>query len=209
MRKKISKLLLTKSNTDKNKKTTENKFELKTQKPSIDTNIYLFGEIDQKASEKVISELNEIMEMLDYHNIEDSNIYVHVNSEGGDVSDMFAITDMFNVAKKRGFIVNTIGVGKIMSAALIILASGTKGNRFVGKNSRLMFHEVSGDISGAHNFMKNEYKEIKWAESSYIKTIVSLSNKDKKFYDSLLKRKDNYYFTAKEALDWGIVDKIL
>lgn len=177
--------------------------------PSVDTNIYLFDEINEKTSMNLVSDLNDIMDMLDYYEIEDSNIYIHLNTVGGDVSDMFAIVDSITAAKKRGFIIHTIGLGKVMSAGLIVLASGSEGFRSVGKNTRLMFHEVRGDTSGTYDHIKNEYKEIVFAQNEYIKSLTLMTKKDKKFYQDLLLRKNNYYFTAKEAVTWGIADKIL
>jgi ATP-dependent Clp protease protease subunit len=188
---------------------TEISFSPKDDKQRVDTNIYLFDEIDEKTSFQIVADLNDIMETLDYEQMEDSDIYFHINTPGGDVSDMFAIIDSIEYAKKRGFTIHTIGLGKVMSAGLIILSCGTKGCRRVGKNTRLMFHEVHGGTSGNYDSIRNEYKEIEYAQNEYIKALISYTNKEKNFYKSLLERKNNYYFTAKEAVEWGIVDEIL
>jgi ATP-dependent Clp protease protease subunit len=176
---------------------------------TIDRNIYLFDEIDEKTSVQVVAVLNDIMEEIDEEESEESDIYLHINTVGGDVTDMFAIVDSIEYAKKRGFTVHTIGLGKVMSAGLVILSCGTKGCRRLGKNTRLMFHEVQGGTSGTYDNIKNEYKEIEYAQNEYIKALLTYTVKDKNFYKSLLDRKNNYYFTSKEAIEWGIADEIL
>ena len=66
-----------------------------------------------------------------------------VSTEGGSVQDMFAVYDCMRDIKKDCDI-RTFGIGKVMSAGVLLLAAGTKGSRRVGKSCRLMLHAPSG-----------------------------------------------------------------
>jgi len=175
----------------------------------INSDVFLFGEVNTKSSRDLIEDLLAVTNELLDNKIEDPYISVYVNTEGGDVYEMYAIQDTIDFIKKQGIIVQTIGIGQVMSAGLIILACGTKGQRFVGKKTRLMFHQISAGNSGTVDHIKTEFSEVEYLQNQYIDTIVDLSKKTKTFYKKLLDKKNNHYFTAEEAISWGIVDKLL
>lgn len=180
-----------------------------TKKDLIDTNIFLFGAIDGKTSSELISELFSVANELVDNHVENPYITIYVNTEGGEIYEMYAIQDVIDHIKKQGIIVQTVGLGQVMSAGLILLACGTKGHRFVGKRTRLMFHEVSNSVSGSFDHVKTEFSETQYLQDQYIDTIVSISKKSKLFYKKLLDKKNNQYFTADEAITWGLADRLL
>ena len=110
-----------------------------------------------------------------------------------------------NYAKKRCD-VSTVGLGKVMSAGVLLLAAGTKGKRKIGKNCRVMIHAVSaGNVGTIHN-LANELDEIKNLQEAYIDAIVENSNFTKRTLKKLMDRKVNVYLSAEEAIEYGIAD---
>src|SRR5688572_14317935 len=90
-----------------------------------DKSIYLFGTIGEKSSLEFIQDLFALSsELLEDDNNEKPEICICLNSEGGDLTEMYAICDAIEYVKAQGVIVSIIGLGKIMSAGLMILASG-------------------------------------------------------------------------------------
>ena len=96
-----------------------------------------------------------------------------------------------------------------MSAGVLILASGTKGMRYIGKNCRVMIHSVIAGNSGALHNLENELTEIKKMQEVYLDSLVSVTNLTKKQLKSFMRRKQNVYLNAEEAIKYGIADKIL
>jgi len=176
---------------------------------SIDTNLYLFGEVNGKSSLDLIATIFDVANELVENAVPHPCITIYVNTEGGEIYEMYAIQDVIEFVQKQGIVVQTVGMGQVMSAGLILLACGTKGQRFLGKRTRLMFHEVSNGVSGTFDHIKTEFSETQYLQDQYIDTIVKLSKKSKTFYKKLLDKKNNQYFTAEEAISWGLADKLL
>lgn len=175
-----------------------------------DKSIYLFGTIGEKSSLEFIQDLFALSsELLEDDNNEKPEICICLNSEGGDLTEMYAICDAIEYVKAQGVIVSIIGLGKIMSAGLMILASGSKGYRILGRNTRLMLHEIQSDYSGSFNDIKTEFEETKYVQQVYIKTLTEITKRKPAFFEKYLKNKANYYFTPEEAIEWGLADKVL
>tara|TARA_B100000287_G_scaffold421151_1_gene461453 strand:- start:1293 stop:2042 length:750 start_codon:yes stop_codon:yes gene_type:complete len=126
---------------------------------------------------------------------------------GGSASDMFGIYDMMRLVREDMEIATT-GVGKVMSAGVLILAAGTKGKRRIGKNCRVMIHSVVGGTHGAMHNLENEMDEIRWIQERYIETLVAESDMTKAMVKKMLNRKVNIYLTAQQAVEYGIADEV-
>jgi ATP-dependent Clp protease protease subunit len=147
-----------------------------------------------------------IIEGEDPDPLEDITFYV--STYGGSADDMFSIYDVMNFAKKRCD-VSTVGLGKVMSAGVLLLAAGTKGKRKIGKNCRVMIHAVSsGNVGTIHNLV-NELGEIQNLQEAYIDAIVENSNFTKRTLKKLMDRKVNVYLSAEEAIEYGIADELI
>ena len=131
-----------------------------------------------------------------------------VSSYGGSAVDMFAIYDSMRLIKDDCEI-HTVGLGKVMSAAVLLLAAGTKGQRKVGANCRLMIHGVISGQQGHLDDLENEMEESKWMQKQYIKALAAESNMTEKYIRNLMKRRLNVYIDAKEAVELGIADSII
>jgi ATP-dependent Clp protease protease subunit len=127
---------------------------------------------------------------------------------GGSASDMFAIYDMMRMVKEDCEI-ETLGIGKVMSAGVLLLAAGTKGKRKIGKHCRVMLHAVSGGAAGALHSMENEMDEIRWIQDQYINALAEETDLSKKMLKKILDKKINTYLDAKQAVEYGIADEIV
>jgi len=131
-----------------------------------------------------------------------------ISTQGGSAHEMFAIYDTMTLVKKDCDI-ETIGMGKVMSAGVMLLASGTKGKRKIGANCRVMIHPVAGGAMGDLQDIENDIQEIKWLQKQYIRCLSSETNLTEKKIRAIMKKKVNYYFSAEEAIKMGIADEIL
>ena len=105
--------------------------------------------------------------------------------------------------------IHTIGLGKVMSAGVILLASGTKGKRQIGQNCRVMIHSViAGNHGPLHNLI-NEMEAVEQIQQMYIDCLVAETKLTKKQLKKLLERKVNVYLSAEEAIEYGIADIII
>jgi len=135
-------------------------------------------------------------------------ISLMVSTHGGSASDMFAILDVMDMIKGRTCDIETFGIGKVMSAGVPILAAGTKGKRRIGKNCRIMLHNVLAGSSGTIFSMENELEEIKWVQERYIETLANYTKLTPSRIKKLLKSQKDVYISAEEAIKMGIADEI-
>ena len=133
---------------------------------------------------------------------------IMISTHGGSASDMFSIYDVMNMVQKECMEINTIGVGKVMSAGVLLLASGTKGKRKIGKHCRVMIHGVFSGAGGQIQDLDNEMAEIKVIEEQYISSLSKETAMSKKYIKNLMKKKINVYIGAEQAVDLGIADTI-
>jgi len=96
-----------------------------------------------------------------------------------------------------------------MSAGVPILAAGTKGRRKVGKNCRIMLHNVMAGTGGTIFSMENELDEIRWVQERYIETLASYTKLTPSKIKKLLKAQRDVYISAEEAIKMGIADEII
>jgi len=132
----------------------------------------------------------------------------YISTWGGDARGMFTIYDTMRMVREYCDI-RTYGLGKVMSAGVVLLAAGTKGERKIGKNCRIMLHSIRGDQWGALHNLENEMEEMRWIQEQHIDALVEETDITKKHLKKLLDRKVNVYLDAKEAVDYGIADIIV
>ncbi len=177
--------------------------------------IGLIGEITEAVSNQVIFALLSLKDTLEVFPEEEEEdalkeereIELVVSTQGGNADDMFAIYDMIRLIREECDI-KTTGVGKVMSAGVLLLASGTKGKRRVGKNCRIMIHSVIGGHVGPMHQLENEMTEFKKIQELYLNSLVEETNMTKAYLNKLMKKKVNIYLTAEEAIELGIADEI-
>jgi len=130
-----------------------------------------------------------------------------ISTPGGNADDMFAIYDTMRSIREE-VPIRTRGIGKVMSAGVVLLAAGTKGERSIGKNCRIMVHSVIGGHVGPMHQLDNEMEEIRNIQDQYIAVLSEETKMTKRYLRNLLKKKVNIYLSATEAVELGIADKI-
>jgi len=137
-----------------------------------------------------------------------SDIEFFISSSGGSVSEMFTVYDLMRLVKENRDVA-TFGYGKVASAAVLLLAAGTKGKRHMARHARLMLHHCSGNISGTHAAVRSGYDELKKVEDMMVQLLSEHSNLSVgEIYNTISQNTDEY-FSAEDALEMGIVDKII
>lgn len=132
------------------------------------------------------------------------DIKMYINSPGGSVTSALAIYDTMQYVKPD---VQTICVGMAASAAAILLASGASGKRMALPNAEVMIHQVLGGAEGQATDVDIHARHI-LATRDRLNTILSKHTKQKVSKIALDTERD-HFMSAREALSYGIVDKVL
>lgn len=192
--------------------------------PGALNTIGLIGDVTEETSNELIFSLLMMKEKqeLDYYTAlavsqaeedveepEKPDINFYISTNGGSADEMFAIYDVMRLIKSKDVTsVCTYGLGKVMSAGVLLLAAGTKGKRRVGKHCRVMIHSVIGGSTGPMHQLENEFSEVKKIQDNYISALVSETNMTEEYLRDLLKKKINVYLSAEEAVELGIADEV-
>lgn len=132
------------------------------------------------------------------------DIYLHINSDGGDVYEFLRLYDTIHSIPNK---VHIIGEGRLFSAGALIVACCATGKRYCHKHSSFMLHEISSGAIGKLHEMRNNIDEANRLQTiliSLLKKKTKLKNID---YERLTHK--DYYFDTKTAKKLGIVDKVL
>lgn len=171
--------------------------------------IGLFSDVDEeKVAELVQSLLFLNLTNVDKKEEEREPIDFYVSTYGGSADDMFALYDIMRQTRETTEI-HTYGVGKVMSAGVLILAAGTKGKRKIGKNCRVMIHSVIGGNHGSLHNLVNEMGAIEQLQRMYTDCLVAETKMTETTLKNMLERKVNVYLSAEEAVELGIADIII
>lgn len=131
-----------------------------------------------------------------------------ISTHGGSASDMFAIYDVMRDIRDECPI-KTLGLGKVMSAGVLLLAAGTKGERRIGKHCRVMIHSVIAGNSGPVHNLENEMTEIRETQKRYIEALKAETKLTDKQIKAFFDRHVDIYISAAEAVKYGIADVIV
>ena len=134
----------------------------------------------------------------------DQDIYLYVNSPGGQVSSGMAIYDTMQYIKPD---VQTICIGQAASMGALLLAAGANGKRFSLPHARIMIHQPSGGFQGQHTDIEIQAKEITRIREILDKIIATHSGQDPKKVRKDTER--DHYMTGEEALKYGLIDKLI
>lgn len=162
--------------------------------------VFLYGEV----SEQSISQ--SVFQLLHLAGQNNRPIYLVISSYGGSVDEMFCLYDTIKFLPCP---VHTVALGKVMSAGVLLLASGLKGKRMMGRSARLMIHPVSGVAHGTVFEVINSTNEHKRIQDLLVSNLIKETKMNTKQLDAIMKSGQDCYMTADEALKLGIIDKII
>lgn len=160
--------------------------------------VFLSGEITDEVANLIVSEL------LYLNSLGNDDIYLYINSPGGSVTAGMAIYDTMNFIKAD---VVTICVGMCASMGAFLLSSGCKGKRMSLKNGEVMIHQPLGGVKGQASDIQIHADRIIKMKKKLNSILASNTSKDMKVIERDTER-DNY-MDANEALEYGIIDKII
>jgi len=161
--------------------------------------IMLTGEINDTLASNIIAQLL-------YLSSKDpgKDIQLYINSVGGSITSGMAIYDTM---KYINCDVVTICVGLCASMGAFLLAGGSKGKRYALENSEIMIHQPSGGASGVASDIDIAAKRILKLKDKLNYILASNTNQTYKKIKNDTER--DYFMDAKEALDYGIIDKVI
>lgn len=160
--------------------------------------IFIKGEFRAEMSDAVVAQLL-FLESSD----PDEDIYMYINSPGGELTSLYAIYDVMEYIKPD---IVTVGMGQCASAASFILAAGTKGKRFALPNTEVMIHEFSGGMQGKAQDMFNRLEHSKKLWEKMAKHYVEFTGQKLAKIKKDMSR--DYFMTAEEAKEYGLIDEI-
>lgn len=161
--------------------------------------IFLSDEVNDTTASLVVAQML-FLEAQD----PDKDIAFYINSPGGSVTAGMAIYDTMNFVKCD---VSTICIGMAASMGAFLLSSGTKGKRFALPNSEIMIHQPLGGAKGQASDIKIQAELILRTRDNLNKILAANTGKPLEVIAQDTER-DNY-MTAPEALEYGLIDKIL
>lgn len=160
--------------------------------------VFISGEITDESANLTIAQLI-FLEAKD----PTKDIMMYINSPGGSVSAGLAIYDTMNYIKCD---VSTLCVGMAASMGAFLLSSGQKGKRYALPNSEIMIHQPLGGFQGQASDIAIHAEHIQKTKKRLNKILSENTGKDIETIEKDTDR-DNY-MSAKEALNYGLIDKI-
>ena len=161
--------------------------------------IFLDGEVNDHSASLIKAQLL-FLESED----PESDIYIYINSPGGSVSAGLSIYDTMQFIKPD---VGTICTGMAASMGAFLLCAGAPGKRIVLPNSEVMIHQPLGGAQGQCTEIEIAAEHIKRTRNRLERIMAEHSGRTLEEMHAACER-DNY-LTAKEALEFGLVDKII
>jgi ATP-dependent Clp protease protease subunit len=149
---------------------------------------------------------NYVIAQMLYLQMQDpkKDINIYINSPGGSVTAGLAIYDTMQFVTCN---VNTYCMGMAASMGSVLLCAGTKGNRFALPNSHVMIHQVSGGAQGTASDVERTVEFMYSLKKRLNDIIAKHTGKTVKQVERDADR--DYYMTAEEACEYGLVDKVM
>jgi ATP-dependent Clp protease protease subunit len=162
--------------------------------------IFLGTAIDDQIANLVIAQLLHL-ESED----PDKDIYIYINSPGGDVYAGLAIYDTMQFVKPD---VSTISIGMAMSMGALLLAGGAAGKRMALPNAKVMIHQVwTGGFGGQATDIEIRARETLSLKRRIEEIIAKHSKQELEKVTKDMER--DYFLSSEEAKDYGIIDRVI
>jgi ATP-dependent Clp protease protease subunit len=161
--------------------------------------IFLGTQIDEASSNLVIAQL--------LHLDADSpgkDIYLYLNSPGGDMTGLFAIYDTMQFLVSE---VATVCVGQACSGAAVLLAAGTKGKRFVLPNARVLIHQPHGGAQGQSSDLERAVAEMVEMRRRMVQILADHTGQSVERIAADIDR--DYILRGAEVVTYGLADEVI
>ena len=160
--------------------------------------VFLRGEVNEELANSIVAQLL-FLEMED----PDAEISMYINSPGGSVTDGMAIYDTMRYIRPK---IRTVCLGMAASMGAFLLMAGEPGMRYALPNAEVMIHQPSG---GAHGQATDVQLHAQWLLRTKTKMNQLMSEMTRQPLEKIAADVErDYFMTAQEALEYGIIDKI-
>ena len=163
--------------------------------------VFLNGEVNDQVSNSICAQ----MLFLEAES-SDQEINFYINSPGGVVTAGMAIYDTMQYIKPE---VSTIVMGQACSMGSLLAQSGAPGKRFMLPKARHMIHQPSGGARGQQSDIEIAAQEIRRMRTELTEIYVAHNSKGKSFDEINSDIERDNFMTAKESLDYGLIDEIV
>ena len=160
--------------------------------------IYFTGVVNSDTCDTAIAQL------LYLSSVDERDINMYINSPGGSVVDGLGLVDTMNYINCD---ISTTCIGMAASMGSVLLSNGAKGKRFVLPHSRVMIHQVSSSQSGTLADLEIELEQTRRCKNDVYQILADNTGRSFEEMEKLCDR--NNWFIGQEAVDLGIVDKVL
>ena len=163
---------------------------------------FLTGEINNET-------IGECIKWITYENLDTKQgriLTLYINSTGGDLYEAFALIDIMKTSTHP---IRVIGMGAVMSAAFLIFASGTKGERYAAPNTSFMCHQFTENMESKYHDLKATMKERDLCNAKMVKILQDATDLSATKIKNKLLTASDVYLTAKEVVDLGVADLII
>ena len=161
--------------------------------------VFLVGEVNDQTANLVVAQLL----FLESEN-PDKDISLYINSPGGSVSAGMSVFDTMQFIKPD---VSTMCLGFAASMGAFLLAAGAKGKRLSLPNSKIMIHQVLGGTHGQATDIEIHARDILRTKEQMNRILAERTGQP---YDKVVRDTErDYFMTAQEALDYGLVDQVI
>ncbi len=160
--------------------------------------IYFTGVVNSETCDTAIAQL------LYLSSVDERDISMYINSPGGSVVDGLGLVDTMNYINCD---ISTTCIGMAASMGSVLLSNGAKGKRFVLPHSRVMIHQVSSSQSGTLADLEIEIEQTRRCKNDVYKILADNTGRTFEEMERLCDR--NNWFIGQEAVDLGIVDRVL
>lgn len=169
----------------------------------LDNHIHFInGEIDEDSAKEAIK-------WVLYENLEknkDKVLTLYINSCGGNLTDTFGLID---IMRRSNYTIRTIGIGNVMSAAFILFACGTRGERYIAKNTSIMCHQFTESLDSKYHDIKAQMKETENLNNRMVQILKDATDLAPSKIKSKLLPPSDVYLTAEELITFNVADHIL
>ncbi len=161
--------------------------------------VFLVGEVNDQTANLVVAQLL----FLESEN-PDKDISLYINSPGGSVTAGMSIYDTMQFIKPD---VSTMCLGFAASMGAFLLAAGAKGKRYSLPNSKVMIHQVLGGVRGQATDIEIQARDILRTKAQMNRILAERTGQPLEKIQHDTER--DYYMTADEAKDYGIIDQVI
>lgn len=170
--------------------------------------IFLYDVISETSIFEAIYFLDRLEE-IDQKRGKKAPITIEICSDGGYVNDGWALINYIESLQKKGYEIYTVNIGKAYSMGLLISLCGTK--KYGYTHSDFMYHQIRSYEMGVATVedKRRSYKELERGDSLCIDYVISKTKLTKEFLEEKNKGIEDWFFDAKTALEYGVIDEIL